>query len=259
MPTQELIPQLGVIVAAKRRYVEERKNHTSIETLRSEADRQRRPLPLLTEVLLGPERPIHLMVHLTPETLPDLLHFQDVDGIAFYNDDHFAFQDLDEIVKLNHLMDKPILARDVFLDEFQVVEMRTAGASALLLRAAILEPGVLRTLVSVTQRYRMTAIVQVHNEADLDFTVSLSPYVIALSTRDLWTDHPLKVDLAALRRRIPSHIRVMLAEPLDSLAAVEQAVALDVDAVLVQPHLLMDVSTVAELSQVLRRTPQEPL
>lgn len=248
MPTKELHAQLGVILAAKRHYVRSRKAQTPIEAVRALASMQKRPQPVLTEVTGSSGAPMPIIGWLRrdaeAEDGPDVgkaarrLGAFGVDALLLSTDDNLYNRGLDDLVAAGQTSSLPIISQDIIIDEYQVVEARAAGAAGLVLFATILEPQALRTLVSATQRNRMTAIVQVHTERELRHALELSPYVIALSDRDPWNHEPTHSSLAALREIIPPTIRVIRAEPLTSLADVHDALALRVDGVILEEHLL---------------------
>ncbi|MBZ0282901.1 MAG: hypothetical protein K8L97_19330 [Anaerolineae bacterium] len=263
MATKELTPQLDVILAAKRQYLQERKAKTPIEAVRALASMQKRPQPVLSSVMQ--DAPVMLIgqIKYAPDTEPRRGGYDPVasavklvkngaDAVALFTDETLYQGGLDDLVLVSRAVSVPVISQDYFLDEYQIVEARAAGASALMLRAGILEPSALRTLVSATQRNRMTAIVEVHNSAELEHALKLSPYVIGIHPRDFraldggsgWRIRPLA----------PPNIRVMVTEGLKTIDEVQAAVSLGVDAVLIDEHLLDDATQVADLHYALRRS-----
>ncbi|MBI5930719.1 MAG: indole-3-glycerol-phosphate synthase, partial [Chloroflexi bacterium] len=103
----------------------------------------------------------------------------------------------------------PVIRNDFVFDRYQVYEARAAGADAVILIAALLGEYRLWDLVSITQRLRMTAVVQVQNEQELARALKADPLVIAISNVDWRT---LEVDLdrtTHLCPQIPGHIVVV--------------------------------------------------
>ncbi|MCQ3931140.1 MAG: hypothetical protein DPW16_11845 [Chloroflexi bacterium] len=103
----------------------------------------------------------------------------------------------------------PVIRNDFVFDRYQVHEARAAGADAVILIAALLGEYRLWDLVSITQRLRMTAVVQVQNEQELARTLKSDPLVIAISNVDWRT---FDVDLSRTTRlcpQIPRHIVVV--------------------------------------------------
>lgn len=259
MVTKELIPRLDVVVAAKKQYVLERKAQTPIEAVRALASMQKRPLPILNTIPESDHAPILLIGQITRDADPaqklDLpatvrrLTQAGVDALALFTDESLYQGGLDDLVMLARAAHVPVISQDYIVDEYQVVEARAAGASALWLRSSILDSAQLRALVSATQRNRMTAIVEVHNRAELEHALGLSPYVISLNRYDPRTETDSPDTPETLRALIPSSSRVILSEMLTSLEAIQEAIRLDVHGVMVEEHLLNNPS----LNTLLRR------
>lgn len=264
MVTKELIPHLDVIVAAKKQYVLDRRVQTPIEAVRALASMQKRPLPILNTVPESDHAPILLIGQINrpadplqkldlPATVRRLTQ-AGVDALSLFTDDSLDHAGLDDLVMLARAAHVPVISQDYIVDEYQVVEARAAGASALWLRSSILDHGQLRALVSATQRNRMTAIVEVHDRTEVEYALGLSPYVIALNRYDPRTETDSPDSLQALRAMIPSSSRVILSALLTSIEAVQQAVKLGVHGVMVEEHLLNNPS----LSNLLRRHKPDP-
>jgi indole-3-glycerol phosphate synthase len=260
MPTKELVPPLELIVAAKRQYVSERRSQTPIEAVRALASMQKRPQPVLNAVAPRDSTPVLLIGQirrressLSMAGAAAKMTAVGVDAVALFTDDRVHGGSLDDLVLVTSEVDVPVVSQDVIVDEYQVVEMRAAGASALLLRSAALKPAELRALVSATQRNRMTAIVEVSTPAELEYALGINPYVIAISQRHFWSGEANPIPASELRAMIPPPMRVMLADSLHTLDEVRGALSLDVDAVLVDEGLLMDHRQAGELPALLRR------
>jgi len=98
----------------------------------------------------------------------------------------------------------PVLRKEFIYHEYQVHEARMAGADALLLIVAVLSDTELRELLALTRRLKMQALVEVHDEAELDRALAADAHIIGVNNRDLRT---FQVDLettARLRARIPA-------------------------------------------------------
>ncbi len=63
---------------------------------------------------------------------------------------------------------RPVLRKDFVLDEYQILEARAAGASAVLLIVAALDDVQLRDLLEATEAVGLQALVEVHDEAELE-------------------------------------------------------------------------------------------
>ncbi len=130
-----------------------------------------------------------------------------------------SLADLDAVRKA---VDIPVLRKDFILSPYQVHEARAHGADLVLLIVAALEQNVLHGLLDRIESLGMTALVEVHTEAEADRALNAGAKVIGVNARDLKT---LTVDrdvFARIAPGLPSEI-VKIAEsgvrgPADLLA-----------------------------------------
>src|SRR5438128_1851790 len=81
----------------------------------------------------------------------------------------------------------PVLRKDFTIDEYHVVEAATHGADAILLIAAILSTGQLREYRELAAEYRMAAIVEVHDDEELQSAIDSGAEIIGVNNRNLHT------------------------------------------------------------------------
>lgn len=267
MTTKRLTPGLDIIIATKRHALARRKAKTPIEAVRALASMQSRPSPILSTVadenepiiLIGPvknARPGNGQTFYDPVGSALRYAHKRADAVSLFSDSVVYENGLNDLMLVSRAVELPVISQDYVLDEYEIVEARAAGASALVLSAAVLDPKTLRTLISDTQRNRMTAIVEVHNEEELRYALSLSPHVIAISSDNPFTPE-IELDLEATRRlleMIPGYIKVMVMENLRTLEEAEIVASLGVDAMMVDEQILGSAQTTLDLrNRALRR------
>jgi indole-3-glycerol phosphate synthase len=81
----------------------------------------------------------------------------------------------------------PVLRKDFTIAERQILEAAAHGADAILLIAAILTEQEIRNFREAAARYRLSALVEVHNRRELDFAVGAGAELIGVNNRDLTT------------------------------------------------------------------------
>ncbi len=81
----------------------------------------------------------------------------------------------------------PVLRKDFIFDTYQVHEARAYGADAILLIVAILTPECLKALLSACQSVWMQALVEVHDEEELETALEAGAEIIGINNRDLRT------------------------------------------------------------------------
>ena len=134
----------------------------------------------------------------------------------------------------------PILRKDFILDAYQVYEARAYGADALLLIVAALEDTTLAELLALTHELGMQALVEVHDEAELDRALALGATLVGVNNRDL---HTFVTSLETTRRlaaRLPADNRPLLISESGIATAADVALVREwgVDAVLVGEALV---------------------
>ena len=107
---------------------------------------------------------------------------------------------LDDLRAVRAAVDVPVLRKDFIVTSYQVWEARAHGADAVLLIVAALEQEALVSLVERVQSLGMTALVEVHDEAEVERAVDAGARVIGVNTRDLKT---LDVDRSVFARLAP--------------------------------------------------------
>lgn len=108
--------------------------------------------------------------------------------------DHFSGSLVDLVSIRRELPDTPILRKDFLIDIEDIRISRLAGADAVLLIAAILSSRDFAALYRETERQGITALVEIHDEEDLEKVRSVRPRVLGINSRDL---HSFRVDLLA--------------------------------------------------------------
>ena len=105
----------------------------------------------------------------------------------------------------------PILMKDFIVDPVQIRAGRAAGASAVLLIVRCLDDGRLRGLYQEARSLGLDALVEVHDEAELDRALGLEGALVGINNRDLDTLQTDRRRAAALLPRIPAG-RIAVAE-----------------------------------------------
>jgi indole-3-glycerol phosphate synthase len=81
----------------------------------------------------------------------------------------------------------PVLRKDFTISEADVCDTRIMGADAVLLIAAALSPALLNRLVALAHDLGLDALVEVHDEAELDVALGAGAGLVGVNQRDLVT------------------------------------------------------------------------
>jgi indole-3-glycerol phosphate synthase len=113
-----------------------------------------------------------------------------------------SLDDLSDAATVAHLATPPapVLRKDFVLDEYQLYEALAYGADAVLLIVAALDQTSLTELLQTTKRLGLEALVEVHDERELERAADAGADAIGINNRDLRT---FRVDLAVTERLAP--------------------------------------------------------
>jgi indole-3-glycerol phosphate synthase len=99
-----------------------------------------------------------------------------------------------------------VLRKDFTVQEADVVDARLMGADAVLLIVAALDDAELRRCAARAQELDLTALVEVHDEAELDRALAAGTEVVGVNQRDLRTFEVDHERARALAARIPAGV-----------------------------------------------------
>jgi len=204
---------LDEIVGAKRIELADSKKLISVAELESAAADQPRPLNLSGALLGGGVRLIAEVKKASPSRgllMPDFDHLKLAEtyaangaaAISCLTDLRFQgeLSFLQQIKDTGASQRAPVIRKDFLFDPYQVVETRAAGADAMLLIVAILEPAQLKELLDAAQAHWMQCLVEVHDEAELETALDVGAEIIGINNRDLRT---FSTDLSVTERIAP--------------------------------------------------------
>jgi len=117
--------------------------------------------------------------------------------LSVLTDGKFFQGSLDHLRQIREAVKLPLLRKDFIIDERQMLEAIEWGADAILLIVAILTDEQLQKFHSLAIEAGLAVLVEVHDEAELDRALKISPALIGVNNRDLKT---FKVDLATTER-----------------------------------------------------------
>jgi len=229
---------LGAIVAATRRIVEQRAAQRSIEALESAAASA--PPPHGFRAVLAAHAGFAVIAEckrrspsrgiLRPEYDPAAIargyERHGAAAISVLTEPTFFDGSLEQLARVRQAVAVPILRKDFIVDRYQLLEARLAGADAVLLIVAALGEDTLRSLLAEARALQLDALVEVHDERELDRAVAAGADTIGVNNRDLRT---LTVDMGTSHRlaaRMPDHVLAVAESGLrsgDDLRALRDA------------------------------------
>ena len=132
----------------------------------------------------------------------------------------------------------PVLRKDFMLEPYQVIEARSWGADCILIIMAMLNDDQARALLDETARWEMDALVEVHDEAELERALDLDANLIGINNRNLKTfvtDMGVTLKLAP---KVPRGVHVVAESGISAPADLKRLAGAKVTSVLVGESLM---------------------
>jgi indole-3-glycerol phosphate synthase len=145
---------------------------------------------------------------------------------------------LEDLYEARRATQLPILRKDFSVDLYQLYEAKVAGADAVLLVVGSLRKDELERLYGEAQALDLDAIVEVHDEEELDCALELDVDVIGINNRnlvDFSVDIQTTVDLLAA---VPTGKTVVSESGIRTRPEIEELERVGVDAVLIGETLM---------------------
>jgi len=160
------------------------------------------------------------------------------DAPSFMGDDTYL-TDARDAVKI------PAIRKDFLVDPWQVAESRALGADAILVILAMVDDSLAADLMSEAKRFGMDALVEVHDEAEMDRAGTLGATLVGVNNRDLKT---FIVNLAVTERlaaKAPENALLVTESGIFTPADVARLEGVGARAMLVGESLMRQVDVTA--------------
>jgi len=148
--------------------------------------------------------------------------------------DRLFFQgSIDYLQQVKRSFSLPVLRKEFIIDESQIFESRLAGADAVLLIVAALEPVQLGDYLQLAATLGLHVLVEVHDCQELDIAIEQGATIIGVNNRNL---KDFSVDLhasVALRPHIPPGVIAVAESGMKTVADIALIEQASFDAVLI--------------------------
>jgi len=147
-------------------------------------------------------------------------------------------------------VDLPVLRKDFIIDDYQVFEGRAAGADAVLVIVAALDPDDLRRLMDLSRDLGMQCLVEVHSEPEMEIALASGADLIGINNRNLYT---FEVSLDVTRSLVPMarrRCRIVSESGIFTRIDMEMLGSMGVDAVLIGEALMREPDIEGKLREL---------
>jgi len=171
-------------------------------------------------------------------------------ALSVLTDREFFHGSLSDLETARAAVSVPVLRKDFTLDGFHVTEAAAHGADAILLIVALLDERALRDLRELAARYRMAALVEVHDDFELETALASGAEIVGVNNRNLHTfDVNLETSLQ-LAAKIPAPVVKVSESGIHSRADVARLADAGYQAFLVGEHLMKSADPSAALREL---------
>lgn len=144
----------------------------------------------------------------------------------------------------------PVLRKDFTVDEYMIYEAKTLGAAAVLLICSILSERQLSEYLETAHSLGLSALVEAHNETEIETAVKVGAKIIGVNNRNLQTFSVDTENSAHLRDLVPRD-RVFVSESgIQSADDIDGLRKIGADAVLIGETLMRAPDKSAKIAEL---------
>jgi indole-3-glycerol phosphate synthase len=159
-------------------------------------------------------------------------------ALSVLTDEKHFLGSLSDLESARGAVPLPVLRKDFTIDAYHVHEAAAHGADAILLIAAILSERQMRDFRELAERYRMAALVEVHDEEELAPAIASGARLIGVNNRNLHTFEVSIETSIRLAEKIPAGVVRVAESGIHSSAEVQKLRSVGYQAFLVGEHLM---------------------
>lgn len=144
----------------------------------------------------------------------------------------------------------PVLRKDFTVDEYMIYQAKTLGASAVLLICAILDKVQLRDYRQLAESLGLDALVEVHDETEVEMALDVGAKIVGVNNRDLKTFQVDMQNSIRLRNLAPREVLFVSESGIKGPEEISILREHQVDAVLIGETLMRSTDKKAELERL---------
>lgn len=171
-------------------------------------------------------------------------------AISVLTDRSFFQGSLADLEAARARVNRPVLRKDFTIAPEHVLEAAAHGADAILLIAAILSEREIRDFREQAARYRMAALVEVHNRRELDAAIAAGSDIIGVNNRDLTTFEVSLDTSIELAQHMPAGAVLVSESGIHDAADIARLRSAGYTAFLVGEHLMKSGDPAAALQRL---------
>ncbi len=178
-------------------------------------------------------------------------------ALSVLTDEKFFQGRLEYLQQIRDAVKLPLLRKDFIINELQIYESVARGADAILLIVAILDDAQLKGFRELAAQVHLAALVEVHDEAELDRALASGAEIIGVNNRDL-RDFSVTLTTteklaAKLKRGMCGKYTIVAESGIHARADVERVAKAGANAVLVGESLMRSGDIESKVRELMGR------
>lgn len=258
---------LDTILAHKLAEVAERRAQVSLSWLQAQAEAappprdfaaalRRDTVALIAEVKKASPSKGVLIENFDPVALARIYAAHGAAAASVLTDERFFQGSFQYLQDVRGAVDLPLLCKEFIVDPYQVYQGRAAGADAALLIVMALDDARLRDLHDLITGLGMAALVEVHDESDIERALRCGATLIGVNNRDLRSFREDLHTTERLARLVPASVTLVAESAIRSADDVRRMGDFGARAVLVGEGLVK-APDIARQVQLFSSQPRE--
>ncbi|MDR2957726.1 MAG: indole-3-glycerol phosphate synthase TrpC [Coriobacteriales bacterium] len=171
-------------------------------------------------------------------------------AISVLTEPHYFLGSDHYLKKIAGVVKTPILRKDFVVDSYMIYQTKLLGASAVLLICSLLNIKTLAEYIAIANSLGLSALVEAHDEAEVQMALSAGARVIGVNNRDLET---FEVDISTsenLRQLVPADVLFVAESGIHTPEDIDRLRELGADAVLIGESIMRSVDKKAEIDRL---------
>ena len=171
--------------------------------------------------------------------------------LSVLTEEKFFMGSLRYLALIREQVGLPLLRKDFIFDPFQVYEARAAGADAILLIAAMLEPQQIADLAGLARELYLDVLLEVHDEREMEVACATDIGLIGVNNRNLRTFVTDLGTTARLAKMLPQDRLLVSESGINTRADIERLQTDGAQAFLIGEAMMREADIGAKLQELL--------
>ncbi len=170
--------------------------------------------------------------------------------ISVLTEPHWFLGSPEHLAQIADTVSIPCLRKDFTVDDYMIYEAKILGASAVLLICSLLDTDTLRQYLALCDRLGLSALVEAHDEKEIQSAVAAGARIIGVNNRNL-KDFTVNLENSKrLRKLVPDTVLFVAESGIQNAQDIQELQKARVDAVLIGETLMRATDKKQRLAQL---------